>query len=135
MNAIEMLMMNKLADAVQNHSDPIDAASVLASQEALDIIAKVNPAKVHGIIVIAVEAAEPNEDGEGGVALTCSMAGAPTVLHALSDTTNLMLRASALQEQMDRHPLGQVLKHIMGDSMMQSEKAQDRFSSAGKSTQ
>ena len=135
MNVIERMMMMQLAEAVQHNSDPIDAASVLASQEAKEIAGKVDPNKTHGMIVIAVEDAGLNANGEAGVSLSCAMAGSPAVLDALTHTVHTMLRAAALQEQMKDHPLGAILGGIMGDSVMTSEKAHDRFSSEGKTQQ
>lgn len=135
MNVLEQMMMRKLANVVKNNSDPIDAASVLAAQEAIDTANKLTPSKVHGLIVIGVEADESNAEGEQGVSLSCVMVGAPAVLHALADTSMLMLRAASLKEEMANHPLGSLLNEIIGGGSMTSEKAHDRFSSAGKSTQ
>ena len=139
MNVIEEMMMMALTEAVRTGSEPLSPESKLGVEEVQALMAELDPAKAHGVVILAVSEEPPNAAGAPGISLLSAMVGSPVVLKALVGVGDSMLRQEALKHEMKNHPLGalfeQMFEQMFGGGVTESEKASERFSSEGRTKQ
>lgn len=134
MNVLEQLMMRALAEQLKGMERKPEEK--LAHEEALAVVSKIDPARCRGFLLMSVQDhSEKGPNGEDGLELVCSMAGAEQVLETLAEMASGIIVAQHMQrhhaEDVNSHPL---LNALLRGSSVESEDAAKRFS-AGERAQ
>lgn len=132
MNVLEQLMMRALAEQLSRM--PHKPEEEPAHKEALAVVQKVDPARCRGFILMSVqETTEKGPNGEDGLELVCSMAGAENILETLAEMASGIITA----QHMQRHHAGDVASHpllnaLLRGSSVESDDVASRYSSNGQ---
>lgn len=132
MNMLETMMMNALAEALKGM--PHKPEEKLAHEEAMAVTSKIDTSRCRGFLLMSVQdAAEKGPNGEPGLELVCSMAGAEQVLDTLAEMAQGIISA----QHMTRHHAAEVeanplLSALLRGSSVESEDATSRFNAGNR---
>lgn len=132
MNVLEQLMMRALAEQLSRMEHKPEEE--LAHKEAMAIISKVDPARCRGFLLMSVqEHTDKGPNGEDGLELVCSMAGAENILETLAEMASGIITA----QHMQRHHAGDVASHpllnaLLHGSSVESDDVASRFSAGDR---
>lgn len=133
MNLIEHLFMQKAAELCENvrHGSPEERE--LANVEALDVLKKIEPKKVQGLVVMCIQECEPGPKGEPGFELISSMVGSPELITHLGSGASTLTRLYQLTQQHEALtkagllPENPLFEALMGSTAMQGGVVEGRY--------
>lgn len=125
MNAIESLFMRAANKLVKSIKQLPDEDKKLANEEALAVLKKLDPAKLQGLVVMAIQSCEDEESGEDGLELTSSMIGSPELIIHLAEGAKVftkMYQLNEMREKLHKAGLGEYAKGTLADELLNNSE-------------
>lgn len=129
MNMIEHLFMQAAGELCQKMQRASPEENKLANVEALDVLKKIDPDKLQGLVVMGIQSCEPGPNGEPGYELISSMIGSPELIRLLAEGVKVFTKMHQMNEMFKQvgacgDPL---IEAILGGSAVEGGAVKERY--------
>jgi len=131
MNLIERLFMQAAGELCEKIKRGSPEETVLANTEALDVLKKLDPTKLEGLVVMGIQSCEPDKAGNKGFELISSMIGSPELITHLASGARVFTQMYQVQEMQKKFGLPMddesLAAQLLGGSAIQGGEVSGRY--------